>query len=220
MVPHTIHTTEYPQLVLLKQTSLCEEFLPSKNGQKTLHTVVKNSPFTVSFGFENSAKPVDLNKFNFDVTLHYDSENNKEVDYLKTKPIVVKTSVNPPGTKLSVEVRIKVLTSQLEDSLFIVMVRGYDQITNEVVLSSSSDAIKVISKSDQVKKPKQPSQKKRNITDSLGEYLTQIETTSQEQARLLASLCTNNVPLIENVKSVVTKPTIGKCRLYKMTDLD
>jgi hypothetical protein len=209
MLPHSISTTDYPQLVLLKQTSLCEEFVPSKNGHKTLHTVVKNSPFTVSFGFESNAKPMDLNKYNLDVSLHYDSENNKEVDYLKNKPIVVKPTVNPTGTKLSVEVRIKVLTSQLEDSLFVVIVRVSDPFSNEIVAKCLSDSIKVISKSDQVKKPK-INQKKRNITDALGEYLSQIESTSHEQAKLLNSLCSNNVPLIEDVKMAVTKPIFGK----------
>src|SRR5438045_3864813 len=80
MLPHTINTTEHPQLVLFKQTSLCEEYVPSKNGgQKTLHTVVKNSPFTISFGFDTNAKQIDLNKYTIEVSLHYDAENFKEV---------------------------------------------------------------------------------------------------------------------------------------------
>jgi hypothetical protein len=138
------------RLWLLKQTSLCEDAdIKSKTG-KSVHIVVKNSPFSLTFSPQN--ENVDLRKYNLDVKLLYDAYAEKEVDFVKEKPIGYKVSLNQAGNKLTVEVRIKVLTSQLEDMLFKVGVYGTDPTTSKQYFLGASEAIRVISKSDQVKK--------------------------------------------------------------------
>jgi len=98
------------------------------------------------------------------VVLYYDSEPLKEVDFVKLKPFQFKPTINQNGSKITLEVRIKVLTSQLEDMLFRVGVVVNDSTNSKVLTSAMSEPVKVISKSDQVKK-KKVSKKKRTAHD-------------------------------------------------------
>ena len=123
MITNAINTSGV-RINLLKQTSLCEEVYTKNGSQRPLHIVVKNSPFSLNFGVTSSnQEEIDLHKFSLEVALVYE-DAEKEVDFIKTKPIQVKSTINPGGNKLTLEVRIKVLTSQLEDSLFKVAVKA------------------------------------------------------------------------------------------------
>jgi len=193
-----------PQLVLVKQTSLSEEYISKNGSQKVIHVVVKNSPFGLTFGFTgpSSQSPyvnalTDLHNYNVDIKLLYDSELDKEVDFLKISPLQVKSTLNQTGTKLTLEVRIKVLTSHMENSLFRVGVIVSDQMTKQGSYTIFSEAIKVISKSDQIKK-KKTSRKKRNFNDLLSDTLVQIETKQMEHAKILETLCDNNHSFLES----------------------
>jgi len=191
-----------PQLILLKQTSLCEDTLQANGKPKVVHIVVKNSPFCVTFGFASLItaqyhQTLDLHNYHCEVKLLYDDDsmNNKEVDFVKSKPLQVKSTLNQSGNKLTLEARIKVLTSQLEDMLFKVGVSVCDPQTKQEILVAYSEAIKVISKSDQVKKKKSSSssnKKKRNWNESFSENLSQIEEKTTEANNFLAPLCEGN----------------------------
>lgn len=188
-----------PSVSLLKQTSLCEDLVTTKNGlEKNAHVVVKNSPFCVTFGFvmpstnSNLLKiPLDFHKYSLDIKLLYDSEVEKEVDFLAEKPFLFKPTINQSGSKLTLEVRIKVLTSQLEHMLFRVGLKLFDPQTKQLMFESSSEAIKVISKSDQVKKKKMPRKKASSIHE-LGDYLVQIEARQAEYNELLEQIANTN----------------------------
>ena len=135
-------------LNLIKQTSLGTFEL---NNQRK-HFVVKNSPFQLIFSYEDPTFYKLLTSCDFDCSLLYDSEEGdfKEVDFVKEKPVVAKTNLQGDN-KIVVEAKIKVLTSQLEDMLFRVLVKVVEK-QGEVIASAHSEPIKVISKSDQVKK--------------------------------------------------------------------
>ncbi len=124
------------QLTLLKQTSLSEDILNSDGKEKILHTVVKNSPFTLTFG-----SSLDLHKHEVEAQLVYDAGDEKIVDFVKQKPFLYKSNLNTQGNKLTLEIRIKVLTSQLEYMLFRVVVQALDSVTKSVVAIGSSDAV-------------------------------------------------------------------------------
>lgn len=205
MIPNPISVTT-PHISLLKQTSLCEELVGKNGNQKIIHTVVKNSPFCVTFGFSSSSnsgynEALDLHKYTIDISLYYDADCEKEVDFIKSKPVIVKSSINPNGTKLTSEVRIKVLTSQLEDMLFRVGLKATDPSTKKVLFTCHSEAIKVISKSDQVKNKKAP-RKKRNVADVLVDYLSDIESKQEEHAKLLARICDANEQILLDTKTI------------------
>eukprot|EP01114_Cavostelium_apophysatum_P005010 TRINITY_DN1553_c0_g1_i1.p1 TRINITY_DN1553_c0_g1~~TRINITY_DN1553_c0_g1_i1.p1 ORF type:complete len:354 (+),score=87.13 TRINITY_DN1553_c0_g1_i1:360-1421(+) len=184
-------------LILLKQTSLCEDISTKHGTPKTIHTVVKNSPFTLTFGFlgnqpTNSSiltsTTLNLHSCHLDVKLLYDGDLEKEVDFVKAIPLQHKITLNQMGTKLTLEARIKVLTSHMENSLFRVGLFGYDlQKKTQLLFTVYSDAVKVISKSDQVKKKKKNS-KKKLVNDMLTDQLVKIEEKQQEQVKLLEAL--------------------------------
>jgi len=118
--------------------------------------------------------------------LHYDCEGgDKEVDYIKTKPLEFKPNPTENGQLLEVELRIKVLSSQHEDMLFKIKLQGYNPITKEEIhgLALLTVPIKVISKPEQLKK-KQPS-KKRTITDMLIDTVSRIEKKQEDQQKMI-----------------------------------
>lgn len=88
-------TTFTPQLAILSQRTHSEEIV-SKNGiQKTVHIVVKNSPFHFQLGIANAnACKIDFNQIAFDAQLLYDCEGDKEVDFVKVKPMEFKASAS------------------------------------------------------------------------------------------------------------------------------
>lgn len=200
----------FPSLCLTKQTSLCEDTVTTKHGlEKNAHVVVKNSPFCVTFGFSAPTNNpsslfknvvLDFHKYTVDVKLLYDADLEKEVDFLSEKPFQYKPTINQSGTKLTLEVRIKVLTSQLEHMLFKVGLKLFDPHSNQLMFEATSDPIKVISKSDQVKKKKVP-RKKASSVHELGDFLMQIEQRQEEYNALLEKIAdTNQIFLQETVK--------------------
>jgi len=178
-----------PHLTITNQKSHSEEVI-SKNGiQKTIHIVVKNSPFHIQVGLSNyNACKLDFNQIAFEAFLLYDCEGDKEVDFVKVKPMEFKSVASEDGRLLDTELRIKVLTSQHEDMLFKIRIAGSNPLTHEEIpgLSIISGPIKVISKPEQLKK-KQPS-KKRTLTDLLVDTVGRIEKKQEEQQKLIEKL--------------------------------
>jgi len=204
------------QLALLKQSSLTEDSIAKNGSSRVIHVVVKNSPFSITYGFPttsaSSSVSTDLHDYNVEAKLLYDSDLEKEVDFVKAKPLLAKITLNQNGSKMTVEGRIKVLTSQLENSLFRMGIFVYDRQTKELAFPITySESIKVISKSDQVKKKKQISdhddKKKRNISDILTDALEYIEARQSEQVELLDNLMENSeYNVSELLKGVATGP--------------
>jgi len=170
-----------------------------------VHVVVKNSPFIVTLGLSSRipgpvqrdtlAKYItndhfDLSKLSFDCALIYDLESEKEVDYVQNKPFQFKVQAAAGGESANLEIRLKVLSSQHEDTFFRVKIVALDPVTKQPVVDSLkvvSAPIKVISKPEQLKK-RRPT-KKRTLNDLLVETLTRIEQGQQKQQKLLDQLC-------------------------------
>jgi hypothetical protein len=140
-------------ITILKQTSPFEERVTRNGIQRDIHVVIKNSPFVVQIGVARNCE-IDLNHIAFDCSLLYDTEGEKGVDFVKLKPIEYKCVPNEGGDQVSVELRIKVLTSQHEDMFFKVRIQGQDPVTKQDVpnLKVVTSPIKVISKPEQLKK--------------------------------------------------------------------
>jgi hypothetical protein len=186
---HHFASLNQPQLMITGQKSHSEEII-SKNGiQKTVYIVVKNSPFHLQLGLANANTcKIDFNQIAFDAHLIYDCEGDKEVDFVKVKPMEFKSTPSENGQVLETELRIKVLTSQHEDMLFKVRIVGSNPITHEEIpgLSVMSSPIKVISKPEQLKK-KQPN-KKRTLTDLLVDTISRIEKKQEDQQKVIERL--------------------------------
>ncbi|KYQ89542.1 putative transcriptional regulator [Tieghemostelium lacteum] len=196
-VSPSMPTNGSKRMILAQQTCLVEEKF-SKNGvQKNVHVVVKNNPFLLIVNLLDPS--LNFHQLSPEVHLVYDSESLKEVDSATVKPLEYKTRSNEEGNELTIELRIKVLSSQLEDMLFRAKVKIIDPRTRKEIpgLFVITHPIRVVSKPDQVKK--KAKKRKRAPTDSLMDTLNRIEHQQKEQQRLLKKLCfydkDNNIDL-------------------------
>ena len=105
------------------------------------------------------------------------------------KPLEYKTRISESGTGATVECRLKVLTSQLEDMLFRIKFTLLDADNNELspLLVARSEPIKVISKPEQPRKQKTRT-KKRTLNDMLLDTLSRIEKMQQIQQERLQQI--------------------------------
>jgi hypothetical protein len=215
------HLLTQPQLVILSHKTHADE-LVSRNGlQRSIHVVVKNSPFSFTLGVTNSnMQKADLNQIAFQGHLLYDCEGDKEVDFVKVKPVDFKFTPTDNGERLECEVRIKVLTSQHEDMLFKVKVTGHHPITHAEIpgMVTISSPIKVISKPEQLKKAKQAAPvanvpattgKKRSNSEVLAEAVARIEAKQEEQQKLITRLLQqqNETSVLLEKKQRTKEPT-------------
>jgi hypothetical protein len=187
-----------------------------KNGiQKRVHVVVKNHPFGVQVGLATNmweGQHIDFNLFQIEARLVYDTDTLKEVSFVKMKPLDFKCTVNSLADQVNVEVRPKVLTSQLEDMLFRVKIVAVDYQTKQVVpnLYVYTESIKVVSKPEQVcrdnvksvdklkvkkkkvpSKPKLPPKKEEkpdDVNEMLSSHLSHIEASCDSNQTLLILL--------------------------------
>jgi len=188
-----------PRLIIQKQNCLAEEKFVRNGITQTVKVVVKNSPFIIQLGLASPIysgempgmifSQIDLHQFIFDAKLFYDTDEDdkKEVDFVKLKPLEFKSQVHENGSQVNMEVRLKVLTSQLEDMMFRVKIRALDARTKREVsplLIVTSAPIKVVSKPEQLRKKKK-SLKKRTLNDMMVETLSRIEQQQQDQQHLL-----------------------------------
>ena len=227
-----------PQLVITEQSSLVLEKIGKNGEHKCVHVVVKNTPFQIDLAFGNVG-PADANAFNFtrinvEAMLVYDCPEQKQVDFVRHTPIEYKAHIDETGTKLSVEMRIKVLTSQLEDMLFRMRLRGIDAVTKQDIpgLYAVTEPIKVVSKQDQVKRIRRQQEaaksgekavptisklsagRKRTANDRLEETLARIEARQEQQEALLRRLARDNgdVHMEDASSTLVAEPSL-KCKV-------
>lgn len=134
------------ELVLVRQTSLHEEKVTKNGSTYMVHVVVKNSPFQVALGLK-SPKGDTFSSCAYDIRLVYDeSADNKEVAFVKVKPVEYKPTINDAGDQISFDVKIKVLSSHHEDNFFRLKIEVWDPNAPAHKLSALSAPIKVISK--------------------------------------------------------------------------
>jgi hypothetical protein len=185
-----------PKLVILDQQSLAQEAFTADGQQKNLHIVVKNTPFIITVGLTGSImgnRIVDFSTLTLETTLLFDSEDHREVPYMKQKPVEYKGKVNDKADQMTLDIKISVLSSHCENMCFrlkfqAVDARGGRPISELTVLS---DPIKVISKPDQItKKGQTPAARKRKRTanDAIMEALARIEDYQKQHHRLMEQM--------------------------------
>ena len=168
------------ELKIIQQNCSFEETVTSSGYPKVVKTVIKNSPFLIILGVSESSDKTDFNDYFIECTLTYDDGVNKRVDFVKNKPIDYKISIGSEGTRLQIEAKVKVLSSQHEDMNFKILIQAVRRPTQRSmislpggstgirpgdtnntqvseflpseVLTTYTSAIKVISKPDQIRK--------------------------------------------------------------------
>jgi len=193
------------KLIIMQQESMVEEKFAKNGVQKIVHVVVKNTPFLIQVGLEdsfNNAPSFDFNSITLEAILMYDCDEDKFVDFVKHKPLEYKGHISEKGDKMTIEVRIKVLTSQLEDMFFKLRIKGVDATTKENIpgLVVTTQPIKVVSKQEQISRIKNkqlptPTQnrsssptRKRTQNQLVVDALQRIEMQQTESHNLLKKL--------------------------------
>jgi len=191
----TQHPGHSPALRVTQHNTPSDEKFTRNGIVRTVYVVIKNTPFQLNLSLTNNIifnQLVDLNHFTLDVRLIYETDNTsseKEVDFVKVKPVEFKQTNNERADQTVLESRIKVLTSQHEDMFFRAKIVALDPKTGREFNPSVfcySEPIKVISKPEQIKK-KKPN-KKRTLTDMLVETVTRIERQQTDQQKLIEKL--------------------------------
>jgi len=194
----TQHPGHAPVLRVTNHNTPPDEKFTRNGIVRTVYVVIKNTPFQINLALTNNIifnQLIDLAHFTLDVRLIYetDGSSEKEVDFVKVKPIEYKQTNNERADQTNLEMRIKVLTSQHEDMFFRAKIVALDPKTGREYNPSVycySEPIKVISKPEQIKK-KKPN-KKRTLTDMLVETVTRIEKQQTEQQKLIEKLLTQH----------------------------
>jgi hypothetical protein len=177
-------------MIVVKQGSLHQD-KTSKNGvTKNMHMVVKNTPFTITVG--SSDGKFDFSAAKMEASLLYDSEDRKPVPFLQKLPLEYFTHINATGDQVTIEFRIKVLTSQYEGSLFLLKISA----TNDKhTITTVSESIKVVSKPEQIRRLKQttttqvksetlaPAKKRRRVSDE-----ESVDTSSSDVMEMLQAI--------------------------------
>jgi hypothetical protein len=153
------------KMVVLHQDALAEGVY-SKNGvKKDFCAVVKNHPFKVELGLVEqsdvkSEVKYSLSSLIVDVVLLYDcgGDEEKAVQFVKSSPVEYSTlevEETKEGSKAVIEVTIKVLSSQHEDSFFLLKFIAKDQTGKYLPqFTALSQPIRVVSKPNQAVKSK------------------------------------------------------------------
>jgi hypothetical protein len=159
----------------------------ARNGiTKDCHNVVKNSPFTIHL--TSSDRKFDFSNSNFECVLLYDSAEHKPIPFLQKLPLEFCVHRSPTSnTEITLEFRLKVLSSQFENSLFLIKITATNKETQQTA-SIMSAAIRVVSKPEQIRRKKEslqkappelsstPQQRKRKREDEESETSTFIVT--------------------------------------------
>jgi hypothetical protein len=186
------------KLTILRQTCLAEENYTVNGVVKNVHVVIKNQPFNVELALNGNLSPsekITFHHISIEANLLYDTPDNsqKEVGFIKVKPL--EYSGHPDekdDKKFKLEVFIKILSSQHEDSLFKVLLRVVDIKSRKPIsgLETVTKELLVISKPEVLRKKNEPRAKKRTRDDILLDALTRIETRLDSQQQTIEKLCT------------------------------
>lgn len=173
------------------------------------YTAVKNSPFNVQLGLDTSniydstnpneainfpVTPLTLSHVKIDGILLFNHAEEKKVDFVKKKPMDFKVTTLENGMEANCEIKLKVLSSQLEDMLFRIRFRTLDVIRGQEICShmiTTSDPIKIISKPERTNKRQKNKGKKPTNNDIILSSLENIYQKQQEQFNHLQQLLSN-----------------------------
>ena len=202
----------------------------AKNGdQKAVEIVAKNVPFQIELSIDADA-PFNFHQLHFGLQLVYDCPDEKQVDYIKYKPLEFRLlQIEKQGFTATFEIRIKVLSSQLEDMCFKLrfILSPYKNTSKgnqskELVVDSgkknniiiTTPPIRTVSKPDQAKLKSRPTgtrnNNKRSRTEALYESLEKVQSEQKQQLKILKNLidkkakavnkCTSSIQPVKEVE--------------------
>lgn len=190
-------------LCITEQHSLAKEKFVSNGAQKDVHVVVKNSPFFVDMGLNDWHGGIcDFSNIAIVAKLMFDTDEEREVIFIKRKPLEFKAQLSDDSRMMRCEIRLKVLSSQLEDMHFRIHFSAVWKESRQMIegMTVLSEPIKVVSKPEQVEKiqrgetggAKQPARPRKRKQSDFNEVLMRIEQEQRQQREMLKRLCVRN----------------------------
>ncbi|EAL72503.1 hypothetical protein DDB_G0270306 [Dictyostelium discoideum AX4] len=178
---------------------------------KHVHVVVKNTPFGITL---RSKEPLQFNFQNYVIkaTLLYDSDPPKMVDFIHNEPLQYVATVSEDGSEVCVDVKVGILSSQHQGSMFLVVLHishcsaptpsnsepistiltniGNNSIhsLNVTNICVVSHPIRIVSKLDHVKKEGIPILKKRTFHEILTDKLKKLQKSQDSQSKWIKNL--------------------------------
>eukprot|EP00008_Paramoeba_atlantica_P003614 CAMPEP_0201487136 /NCGR_PEP_ID=MMETSP0151_2-20130828/11134_1 /ASSEMBLY_ACC=CAM_ASM_000257 /TAXON_ID=200890 /ORGANISM="Paramoeba atlantica, Strain 621/1 / CCAP 1560/9" /LENGTH=323 /DNA_ID=CAMNT_0047872113 /DNA_START=246 /DNA_END=1217 /DNA_ORIENTATION=- len=150
---------------------------------------------------------MSFHQIGIDAELLYDSEEMKPVDFVRVRPMEVKTRFTKDSSEAVVVSTIRVLSSQHEDMFFRISYTCLNRETGKEIpgLSLISPPVKVISKPEQLNKPKERQKRKRPLNQEIVDQLQRIEQHQMEYKAMLRDIATKvSSPLPDNSPRVNT----------------
>eukprot|EP01113_Clastostelium_recurvatum_P014038 TRINITY_DN1759_c0_g1_i2.p1 TRINITY_DN1759_c0_g1~~TRINITY_DN1759_c0_g1_i2.p1 ORF type:complete len:576 (+),score=151.00 TRINITY_DN1759_c0_g1_i2:126-1853(+) len=174
----------YNKLEIIKQDAVAVENGFDGGRQQHVHVVVKNQPFNILIS--SAGKTFNFQHAQINAKLYYDYNPPKAVDFIQHEPLQYSSTSNN-GTDISVEVKISILSSQHQGSLFVVILTITDTVTMESHCIASFP-IRIVSKVDHIKKEGGDPVKKKSFNEVLHERLHAMSCAQDDQAKLIEYL--------------------------------
>ena len=145
------HTHSGARLILVNLIAPCQE----QHAETLVSGVVKNQPFSAEFAMEGSFNhyEVDFHRWRLRCTLLYDCTPEREVQCVKSNPVIWTTNVNETGEQATMNIRLQILSSQHEDMHFRIKFLATPPSTHSIYypLEVISPPIRVVSKQQQLR---------------------------------------------------------------------
>lgn len=177
-----------PQIVILEQITPGHERYANDKVQKDVGVCVKKKGFPIKVSTEN--QDFDFSKVNLNVSLLYDNNSQAPVDFIEQVPLTIKTKISKDKMSATIDVTILVLSSQLENSLFLIKIRAENKKDKKDFSECISMPIKVVSKVTQLntKAKKRTRNRSTPTKEMFINAMEKLDKGQEKHSELLATL--------------------------------
>jgi hypothetical protein len=149
---------------------------------------VKKKGFPIKISTED--KNLDFSKVAFLVSLLYDNTAKSAVDFIEQVPLTFKTKLSKDKKTATLEVSVLVLSSQYENSLFLIKIRAENKKNSSEFSECVSIPVKVVSKVSQLqtKAKKRTRNRSTPTKDMFIQSMEKLDKGQEQHSMLLANL--------------------------------
>jgi len=178
----------FHQITITEQLTPGHERFANDEVQKDVGVCVKKKGFPIKISTED--KKLDFSKVSFLVSLLYDNKAHSVVDFIEQVPLTFKTKLSKDKKSATLEVSVLVLSSQYENSLFLIKIRAENKKNPLEFSECFSSPIKVVSKVSQLqtKAKKRTRNRSTPTKDMFVQSMELLDKGQEEHSLLLANL--------------------------------
>jgi len=176
-----------PQIIIIEQLTPGHERFANDKVQKDVGVCVKKKAFPIKIATEKN--DFDLSKVKITLSLLYDN-TQLPVDFTEQSPLTFKTKLSKDKTNAVIEVSLLVLSSQLENSLFLIKIKAENKKDSNNFSEVTSIPMKVVSKVTQLnaKAKKRTRNRSTPTKDMFINAMEKLDQGQEKHSQLLATL--------------------------------